>query len=155
MNLNLYSNIGKIFSGVSLNEHSQVNELRKKSSNSTCTSKSKVSFIKSHANFPYDNTNSTLATIKHNAKSSFNSEKRKKEIIIERPSSNIRKGEEKESYLRKESQNSSRGSVDKEQGKILRSFTNSSLLNNITINTNLNHSDSHSISNMNVKIICL
>jgi hypothetical protein len=135
--------LGKSWIGFS--EEEDENTEFKKNCNSR--KKSRKFFLNSQTNFPENSLNNTIGTSKHNQISSNNNEKRKKEIIFERPSNYSKKENEKESFSRKDSQNSTRISQDPEHAKILRSFTNTNLIQNIS-NSNLNHSDIASITNV-------
>jgi hypothetical protein len=134
LNLNLYSSFGKFLDGNLPSEIKEEELLKQKSPNIDNNSKNKISA----SNYIYSNnliniSNTTISTLKNTGPvSSYDSEKRKKEIVYEKPSVNLRKGENvRESFSRKESQGSIKLSLDREPAKVLRSLTNNNVIYNL------------------------
>ncbi len=105
--------------------------LKQKGPNIDNNSKNIISALNNnYSNNLINISNTTISTLKNTGPASFyDSEKRKKEIVYEKPSINLRKGEnERESFSRKESQGSIKLSLDREPAKVLRSLTNNNVI---------------------------
>lgn len=134
LNVNLYSSIGKILDNNSPHEIQDEGYMKQKGSNMEYNSKNKIAALNNdYSNKMINISNTTISTINNAGPiSSYNTEKKKKDIVYEKPSVNLRKGEnERESFSRKESQGSLKLNLEREPAKVIRSLTNNNVLYNL------------------------